>query len=29
VVIGGDGKIMEWHARVDPRAWPGEVVKML
>jgi len=29
VVIGGDGKIKEWHARVDARAWPAEVVKTL
>jgi thioredoxin-dependent peroxiredoxin len=29
VVIGGDGKIKEWHSRVDPRAWPAEVVKTL
>ena len=29
VVIGGDGKIREWHARVDARAWPAEVVGKL
>jgi peroxiredoxin Q/BCP len=29
VVIGPDGRIREWHARVDPRAWPAEVVKTL
>jgi peroxiredoxin Q/BCP len=29
VVIDPDGKIKEWHARVDPRAWPAEVVKGL
>ena len=29
VVIDGDGKIKEWHARVDPRAWPAEVVARL
>jgi len=29
VVIGGDGRIKEWYARVDPRAWPAEVVKTL
>ena len=29
VVIGGDGKIKEWHARVDARAWPAEVVGTL
>ena len=27
VVIGRDGKIREWHARADARAWPAEVVK--
>jgi peroxiredoxin Q/BCP len=29
VVIGGDGRVKEWHARVDARAWPAEVVKAL
>jgi len=29
VVIGREGKIKEWHARVDARAWPAEVVKTL
>ena len=29
VVIDRDGKIKEWHERVDPRAWPAEVVKTL
>jgi peroxiredoxin Q/BCP len=29
VVIGRDGKIKEWHARVDARAWPAEVVGRL
>ena len=29
VVIGGDGKIKEWHARVDARAWPAELVGRL
>ena len=29
VVIDGAGKIKEWHARVDARAWPAEVVKTL
>ena len=29
VVIDRDGKIKEWHARVDGRAWPAEVVKTL
>ena len=29
VVIGGDGKIKEWHERVDARAWPAELVKTL
>jgi thioredoxin-dependent peroxiredoxin len=29
VVIDGDGKIKAWHARVDARAWPGEVIRTL
>jgi thioredoxin-dependent peroxiredoxin len=29
VVIDRDGKIKEWHGRVDARAWPAEVVKTL
>jgi len=29
VVIDRDGKIKEWHARVDARAWPAEVLKTL
>jgi hypothetical protein len=29
VVIGPDGKIKEWHEKVDARAWPAEVVKRL
>ena len=29
VVIGPDGKIKEWHERVDARAWPAEVVGRL
>ena len=29
VVIDKDGKIAEWHERVDARAWPAEVVKRL
>mgnify|MGYP003395384400 CR=1 FL=1 len=29
VVIGADGRIKEWQARVDARAWPAEVVKTL
>jgi peroxiredoxin Q/BCP len=29
VVIGGDGKIKEWHERVDARAWPAEVIGRL
>jgi peroxiredoxin Q/BCP len=29
VVIGPDGTIRQWHARVDARAWPAEVVKTL
>lgn len=29
VVIGGDGKVKEWHERVDARAWPAEVIGRL
>ena len=29
VVIDPAGKIKEWHARVDARAWPAEVVRTL
>jgi peroxiredoxin Q/BCP len=29
VVIDRDGRIKEWHERVDARAWPAEVVKRL
>jgi hypothetical protein len=29
VVIDRDGKIREWHARVDARAWPAELIKSL
>ena len=29
VIIGPDGKITEWHARVDARAWPAAVVGTL
>ena len=29
VVIGGDGRIKEWHERVDARAWPAAVVGTL
>jgi peroxiredoxin Q/BCP len=29
VVIDRDGKIREWHTRVDAHAWPAEVVKTL
>jgi hypothetical protein len=29
VIIDGSGKIKEWHARVDARAWPADVVKTL
>jgi len=29
VIIDGTGKIKEWHARVDARAWPADVVKTL
>ena len=29
VVIDRDGKIKEWHGRVDARAWPAEVMGTL
>ena len=29
VVIDGEGKIKEWHSRVDARAWPTEVLATL
>jgi hypothetical protein len=29
VVIDRDGKIREWHARVDARAWPAAVLATL
>ncbi len=29
VVIDKDGKIKEYHARVDARAWPAEVINKL
>ena len=29
VVIDGDGKIKEWHERVDARAWPAALVGTL
>ena len=29
VVIGPDGKIKEWHQRVDARAWPASVIATL
>ena len=29
VVIDREGKIKEYHARVDARAWPAEVIKTL
>jgi peroxiredoxin Q/BCP len=29
VVIDAAGTIKEWHARVDPRAWPAEVIGTL
>jgi len=29
VVIARDGTIKEWHARVDARAWPAQVVQTL
>jgi len=28
-VIDRNGKIKEWHERVDARAWPAEVVNTL
>jgi hypothetical protein len=29
VIIDPEGKIKEWHGRVDARAWPAEVVTRL
>jgi peroxiredoxin Q/BCP len=29
VVIDGNGKIKEWHEKVDARAWPASVVTTL
>lgn len=29
VIIGPDGKIKEWHARVDARAWPVSALATL
>jgi peroxiredoxin len=29
VVIDGSGRIAQWHARVDARAWPAEVLAAL
>jgi peroxiredoxin Q/BCP len=29
VIIDKDGKIKEYHARVDARAWPAEVINKL
>jgi hypothetical protein len=29
VIIDREGKIKEWHARVDARSWPAEVVETL
>ena len=29
VVIDGNGKIKQWHGRVDARAWPTEVLQAL
>ena len=29
VIIDPEGKIKEWHGRVDARAWPAELVKTL
>jgi len=29
VVIDENGRIKEWHERVDTRAWPAEVLKTL
>jgi peroxiredoxin Q/BCP len=29
VVIGRDGKVVDWQARVDARAWPAQVLAAL
>ena len=29
VVIDQDGRIKDWHGRVDARAWPAEVLKTI
>jgi hypothetical protein len=29
VVIDREGRIKQYHARVDARAWPAEVIKTL
>ncbi len=29
VVIGPDGRVREWHAKVDARSWPAEVCSKL
>jgi hypothetical protein len=29
VVIDENGRIKEWHERVDARAWPAQVVQTL
>jgi hypothetical protein len=29
VIIDREGKIKEWHARVDARSWPAAVVETL
>jgi hypothetical protein len=29
VVIGKDGTVKEWHAKVDARSWPAQVVQTL
>jgi hypothetical protein len=29
VIIGPDGRIKEWHQRVDARAWPASVIAAL
>lgn len=29
VVIGPDGRVREWHAKVDPRSWPQELLGRL
>lgn len=29
VVIGPDGRVREWRAKVDPKTWPQEVLERL